>query len=63
MIRAQWRVYCDAQKPGILCLSSTTAADSPTEAAELARIGGWLKLAQDGPNDPVTHLCPICRKT
>lgn len=63
MIRALWHVFCDARNPGPLCLSRTTAAGSASEAAELARVGGWLRLQQDGPNDPVTHLCPICRKT
>lgn len=60
MIVQTFRVYCDSNNRSPLCMGSTGAGDTAAEAAELARIGGWLRLAADGPNDPVTHLCPIC---
>lgn len=60
MIVVTYRVNCDATNRSPLCMGMTTACDTPSEAANLAHIGGWLRLAPDGPNDPVTHLCPIC---
>jgi hypothetical protein len=54
-------VHCDATHRSHLCLGRIAAgADNPSEAAELARLAGWTRLAPDGPNEPVTHLCPVC---
>lgn len=61
MIIQTFAVHCDATNRSPLCMGATIPADTPSEATELARISGWLRLAPDGPNDPITHLCSVCQ--
>lgn len=60
MLETTYTISCDATNRSPLCLGRSIGSDLASEVSNDCLRSGWVRLAPDGPNDPITHLCPVC---